>query len=262
MDKKLSDPKNANTNGWLEFFAGFCCFVGSAWTMFVFTTMAGKVKAIQQKSITILILSISKWVFALLSGAILFTLIGLHACALTNVKAAVNAYYFKDASHYGEQAVYFVRIELYLALGLLTVILVSYTAFILFTFTQIGFVPRKGTYKAVFIQRVYYLVFASISVALFMAMQFVYIFTISYDTGAYWTNDEFLSNTAQIWFQLFGGLFQFGWVLFTLLAISVVKDKNVGESYESDQISSDSGQTHDSKSTFNQSENTEISIKT
>jgi hypothetical protein len=234
MDKKLSDPRNSNSNGWIEFWAGFCCLVGSTWVFFVFATTAGKIKTIHRNAVKSFILSLAKYTFATLAAAILFTLIGIHGVALHNVKLAIDAYYLADAQRHGELANYYVRIELYIALGLLALIITAFSSFIIFIFSQIGFVADKSSYKAAFLERVYYLIGTTISVCLFMALQFVYIFTISHDTGAYWTNDEFESNTAGIWCQFFGAFFQFFWVLFTVLAILVVKDKSVGESYESD----------------------------
>ena len=216
--------------------------------------MAGKMSTVKKKPIVSMALLVIKWFTTVICAAILFTMIGLHAFALSNVKLAVNDYYFADAQKHGNIAIYYVRLELYIALFLLSIIVISYSSFIIFIFTQTGLFPTKG-YKKLFVRRVYYLSFATIAVALYLAMQFVYIFTISFDTGASYTNDEFYSLTAGIWAQFFGAFFHFIWMLFTLLAISVVKEKKGQLSYETgddDSSSSSSSSSTSGKTTRGQ----------
>lgn len=241
---KLSNPGTAVASTWVNIFAGLCCFIGSTSVIFLFATHATKIKSIKKNTTARVTLRVAKYLFTILIILLEFAIIGLVGYATSNIDKAVNAYYLPDAKEYGLTANRYVLYYVYVSYGLLAVIITGYLFFILFIFSQIGFKPRGlNTNAGVFIRKVYYLIGVTISICLFWAVSFVVLFTILIDTGVGYTNDEYYSNVAKLWSStFFASFFQFFWVLFSVMAIAVVKDKKASEddSYESDSYSGSS----------------------
>lgn len=238
---KQSNPGSAVGSTWINIFAGLLCFCGSTSIVFLFATHANKLSSIKKNTSAKVLLRIAKYVFTVLILLLEFVIIGLVGYATSNIDKAVHAYYFSDAKAYGTIANQYIFYYVYVSYGLLAVIIGGYSFFIIFIFTQIGWKPRSlNTYKGVFVRRIYYLIGVTISVCLFWAVSWAVLFTVLIDTGVSYTNDEYYSNSARIWTTWFASFFQFFWVLFSVMAIAVVKQKTHGLTYESEEDSNSS----------------------
>jgi hypothetical protein len=258
------DVRGIGLNTWTNIFSGLCILIGSTFVLFFFSSFAATIKSINRNSLKRRILFVTKWIYVILLTPLFITMIAFNGVIVVNSYAAFDAFYFSDAAAYGNKAISYTIYQLDVSYAILGVIIVGFLFLIGFIFTQVGWNAWKeglGNYKRLFIIRVYYLICATIAVCFFTATTFFFHYCLIVDTGAWFTNDEFYSNTAQYWGIFFNSFFKFFWVLFTLLAITVVRQKSQGESYESeDEFSDNDKTTKMSSSVSNTQSKTENSI--
>jgi hypothetical protein len=247
---KKADQRGINVLTWTNIFSGLCVLIGSSLILFYFSSFAATMKAMK-RSRKRWFLVISKWVYVTLCFPLFMFQIASNAVILINTNKALEAFYFSDATYYGNIAVEFTIYQLDTSYAILGIIIVGFSLFIIFIFSQVGYNAwdkEAGRFKSMFILRVYYLVGALLSVCFFTAVTFFFHYCLVLDTGAWFTNDEFYSNTANIWGLFFNSFFKFFWVLFSVASITVARETNKGESYMSDE-SSQEDSSSSSKST-------------
>jgi len=119
------------------------------------------------------------------------------------------AYYNRDKQYWGDRTTFYFRVINILIVIIQFAILLGYLCFMGFIYKNVGISAKPGSFRGAIIERVYYLSVASVAVLLFTVCLFIELLTISYDTGAFWTNNEYESNTAEAWFQWHEGFFSF-----------------------------------------------------
>lgn len=218
--------------GWLEIWAAITKIIGSIWSIFIFVSLSHKINLIKSDPSKLLFLNIFKFVFVIIAMILEFLLIAFWILFSNELNKVDNSIILSEKKQHGDLVNTYLRYVLIDAVVIVLWYLTGFSIFIIFIYKTIG-IWSYNKYKKEFLFRIYYLTGMVFICIFHLTSLITSLLTQGYVLDTIFSKDIYLTNTASLWFTWFSDFFEFFWILFVSLALSVGSSKLSKTPYQS-----------------------------